>query len=1181
MTLRVDRALAEAAVELVRPLLAAARTSADAERLFETLDWNPLAVTGLSEALTAAFAACRSAVDQVVPLVEKGPDSFSDVQAALEAAGRAAVALRDAARAWKPPAGMSPELAATLVETFVEDLLNALFDRWLELRFPWLAGVLLLLGVRTLHVEPEIRIGAAPPVRRAAPRPRLHLDRLGRALTEPAEVVRENAFADGTAAVQVADRIGPLVAEAVRQLGLNAVYGMPAAPLDGTLAPDARAAARRLLRVSLGAPFGDPPRAAGGAGTEGRADLALTAGLGDGPTGLVVAVVLAGALDARRTSGDWTVEAVLQAVAPALLIDRDSVTFAAPDGDGGTGEVSGRLTVTADPQDGPLLRIGPATGTRLEIDGVTASIDARAAAGQPFSFTVGLHTGGARLVLGAGEDPFLARVLPDEPLVVALDLGAEFSPGTGLRFTGSAGLDRTFPVALELGPVRIPRVRVRFAVDSTGVAVEVGADLTLALGPLLVSAADLGLRLEAAGAEGGTGNLGPLALRAALKPPTTIALSVDSGPVSGSGALTVDPGRGRYAGAAQLRIDLGGYDIRLTALAVIDTRLPDGTPLRGPDGSDGWSLLLLASGSWSPGWQLGLGFALSGLGLLVGVNRAADPEALRAGVKTRALDALLFPAPATASGGTDPTALPEVLGGLFPAAPGRHVAGVMARITWGPQPLVTADLALFLEFPAPLRAGLAARITAALPDPKAPVVKLRMDAVGLVDLGTRTASLDAVLVDSAIAGFPLTGEMAMRLQWGARRRFLLSVGGFHPRFTDKPAGFPQLRRVALDLGRGDDPRIRAEAYLAVTSNTVQHGARVELRASKAGFTVEGQLGYDALIQLSPFAFEVDVFARAAVKRGSKVLLAVGIELNLSGPNPWRARGKAHFKIWFVSVSVSFDVTSGTRARTALPKTADPLADLRRALADPASWSASAPGSGPVTVRQVRPRAGEVLVHPLGELTVSQRVLPLGVVIERVGPDRVERRTAYDIAGVSFGTGRQSRPGPLGAAVTDAFAPGHFLELDDAARLSRPSFENMRSGCRIGAAGLRCPSGGTPDGVPLTTFGELGYRTVTKDEPDPALSPAAGERGGAAAARLEPVAAADLFTFAAGAPAAPRPRFAAAGPALSTVPVRHTTPGGPASGAGYTETAQAGGGGQRVVTLTASALRAASLTGAPA
>ena len=106
-----------------------------------------------------------------------------------------------------------------------------------------------------------------------------------------------------------------------------------------------------------------------------------------------------------------------------------------------------------------------------------------------------------------------------------------------------------------------------------------------------------------------------------------------------------------------------------------------------------------------------------------------------------------------------------------------------------------------------------------------------MDAVGVIDFDQGTAALDATLYDSRLLKkFVLTGDMALRLNWEGAPNFALAVGGLHPAFNPPP-NFPKLERIAINLAAGDNPRLRCEAYFALTANTVQFGARAELYAA--------------------------------------------------------------------------------------------------------------------------------------------------------------------------------------------------------------------------------------------------------------------------------------------------------------------------------------------------------------
>ena len=145
---------------------------------------------------------------------------------------------------------------------------------------------------------------------------------------------------------------------------------------------------------------------------------------------------------------------------------------------------------------------------------------------------------------------------------------------------------------------------------------------------------------------------------------------------------------------------------------------------------------------------------------------------------------------------------------VFPLAPDRLLIGPLAEISWGSPPLVKIRMALLLEVPQPVRVVLLAALSVVLPRPDDPVVELHVDAIGVLDLAKGELALDASLHDSRILSYPLTGDMALRLNWGEQPTFVMSVGGFHPRFP-APAGLRPLDRLALTLTDGENPRVRS------------------------------------------------------------------------------------------------------------------------------------------------------------------------------------------------------------------------------------------------------------------------------------------------------------------------------------------------------------------------------------
>ncbi|MDP9437471.1 MAG: hypothetical protein M3P49_01785, partial [Actinomycetota bacterium] len=516
--------------------------------------------------------------------------------------------------------------------------------------------------------------------------------------------------------------------------------------------------------------------------------------------------------------------------------------------------------------------------------------------------------------------------------------------------------------------------------------------------------------------------------------------------------------------------------IALKAIGLLSTRMPDG--------SKGFSLLIIITAEFPP-IQLGYGFTLSGVGGLIGVHRTMVIDVLRAGIKNRTLDSILFPKNPV----DNASKIISDLRGVFPVASGRFVFGPMAILGWGAPKILTLELGILIELPAPVRVALLGTLTMILPEEKAPAVVIHMDVLGVLDFDKGEVSIDATLYDSRIAVFALTGDMALRASWGASPTFALSAGGFNPRFQPPPA-FPALDRLALTLATGDNPRLRLEAYLALTSNTAQLGARVDLYAEfKVGvdlgvaeiektISVQAYLGFDTLIQFSPFGLIADLGALAVGKVDGTPIVQITLNLTLTGPQPWHAWGEATFTFLEMDWRFPFDMTFGPALDQSAPAPPDPLERLRVALADQRNWSAQLPGSGHmlVTLRQLEVGQAEILVHPLGDLTVRQREVPLDVEIARFGALPLPARKKYKIEKVELGA--QVLQPEAKQQVRDAFAPGQFFEMSDDAKLSRPAFETLPSGYTgLGVTDLSAPPSSAIKTSPFH------YDTVVIDKKD--------------------------------------------------------------------------------------------------
>ena len=480
----------------------------------------------------------------------------------------------------------------------------------------------------------------------------------------------------------------------------------------------------------------------------------------------------------------------------------------------------------------------------------------------------------------------------------------------------------------------------------------------------------------------------------------------------------------------QLTVEGG---LTLTAIGLISTRLPSG--------ARGFSFLVIITAEDFKPIPLGLGFTLTGVGGLLAVNRTCNEEFLRAGLKNKTLDDVLFPADPIRNAAH----ILSTFDSAFPARPGSYLFGPVVQIRWGTPPVVTMNLAAVLELGNRTRLIVLGRVSALMPSEKNDLVRLQMSAIGVIDFDQHSISLDAVLYDSRLAGkFPVTGSMALRVNWGSNRVFALSIGGFHPAFKPPPA-FPALERLAITFSNSTDFMLRAEKYVAITSNTLQFGARVELFARAGGFAIAGMLGYDVLIQFDPFAFVADFKASVQLKYHSKNLFKVSVAGELSGPRPLHIRGKASFEIFWCDVSVRFDKTLVSGERPARLPPVNVTDQLVAALNDTRNWGGqlSQADRSTVTLRDLK-TGDTIALHPLGRLSVKQTVVPLEQDIAKFGNATPADARRFNIGPVTMNGGGVSFD-----RVQDFFAPAQFLELSDDEKLTAPSFEPMVAGVSIG------------------------------------------------------------------------------------------------------------------------------------
>ncbi|WP_336114595.1 DUF6603 domain-containing protein [Streptomyces sp. PTD9-10] len=930
---------------------------------------------------------------------------------------------------------------ATEVQQLPKRLLDHTLITYLEGRSREVVDALTLVGI--VESIPAVYDPADPtrlPVRRRV----LHLDRLLGLLTDPAGLLRDvfrfgTPEFDGLALFRV-------VAEQLIARGQPYLYQGP--PEQPDLPPTFDVLLTRLIVDKSTT----PPSLSVETGGTSAAKLS---------TAVELSPLWKLALDATATF-----DAGLRAVVTPPL----AIAFR-PEGDLA---LSAELTLEARHADGkPMLLLGQAGGSRLELGhfALALGLHAEATAGADVTVepSARLSLQGGHLLIDLSEaDGFLRTVTRGGRIESDVDVTALWAPSSGLRLEGSGSLDLSIPVHLELGPVEVTTLYLSVGIgDGPSVPVEISGAFTAEFGPVKAAVDRVGL-VVTLGFPADGGAFGPLDLGFRFKPPNGVGLSVGAGVISGGGYLYVDAERGEYAGAVEL--EFAGL-LQLKGIGLISTRMPDRP--------DGFSLLVVITAEFGTGIQLGYGFTLLAVGGIIGLNRAMNLRALTEGVHSGRVESVMFPRDVVANA-------PRIISDLrqfFPPEDGKFLIGPMAKIGWGTPTLVSVSLGLIVEIPGNL--AVLGVLRCVLPTEQLPLLVLQVQFIGAIEFDRSRLWFYARLFESRILWMTIDGGMGLYVAWGDSPDLVLSVGGFHPSYKPPTLPFPVPDRLSVDIINMPGRLIRVSGYFAITSNTVQFGAEALLRFGFEDFGIEGHVSFDALFRFSPFAFVISVSASVTLKAFGAGIFGIDLRFQLEGPSPWRAHGRGSISLLFFEISADFDISWGEEHNTTLPPV-EVLALLAGEIAKTEGWETRLPTGNTRTLVTLRRLADteDLVLHPLGTLFVRQRAVPLGVRIDRVGAQRPSDGKRFTIA-----------PDPAGGLVRlslpdEKFAMAQFQDMDDAAKLSRPAYEDQDAGLELSAA---------PDALatPRAVRRSARYETHVFDSRKPHTRPAPNSAAAAA------------------------------------------------------------------------------------
>ncbi len=734
-------------------------------------------------------------------------------------------------------------------------------------------------------------------------------------------------------------------------------------------------------------------------------------------------------------NGDFNITLELGLNAPTgmaiTLQPNGKVEFLPPDT---SAQISGEIRLGFLTTSGPYILLGQAGGSRLEIKGVGADTGVRLAwntsegkASGDFEIAGRLDDGKVLIDASSG-DGFLTSIIPGGAIEGDFDLAMGYATDTGFFIQGSSAIEVKLPLHVDLGPIGFDALTIGAGFSDGAITTSLGADISANLGPLQAVVENMGVQAEFTFPAGG-GNLGPLDLSLGFKPPNGVGLSLDVGVVKGGGYLYFDFDKEEYAGA--LELVFSGF-ITIKAVGLVTTQMPDG--------SDGFSLLIILSAEFGTPFQLGFGFTLNAVGGLLGLNRTMELEHIAVGVRTGAIDSVMFPDDLIANA-------PKIISDLrefFPPQADTFLIGPMAKLGWGTPSLVTASLGIIIEIP-PGNIAILGILKVALPDEDAALIVIQVNFIGALEVDKKRLWFFASLYESRVLFITLEGDMGLLIAWGDDANFVLSVGGFHPSFNPPPLPFPNPKRIAISILNESWAKIRVSGYFAVTSNTAQFGAKVEVYFGVSAFNIDGHIGFDALFQFSPFYFIISISASLSVKVFGVGLFSVHMSGQLEGTSPWHIEGKGKIKLLFWSIKVPFSHTWGEKKDTTLPST-EALPLLVKELEKSDNWTAEIPSASSllVTLNENLTEA-DLILHPVGSLRVHQRAIPLNLDLDKIGNQKVSdaRRFSIDVADGDIDKVADTR---------ESFATAQFKELNDSQRLSTPAYEKQDAGIELSVTG---------------------------------------------------------------------------------------------------------------------------------
>lgn len=541
-----------------------------------------------------------------------------------------------------------------------------------------------------------------------------------------------------------------------------------------------------------------------------------------------------------------------------------------------------------------------------------------------------------------------------------------------------------------------------------------------------------------------------------FKFPDGIGVAIDCPAVKGAAIINYNQDTGELFGALELDVI---EKFGVSAMLLLDLGIVDG---------HFFSMMAMLSTRFSPGIPLGMGFSLTAIGGMLGLQRMLDYNAIREAVRSGTLESTFFVSDVV----KHIAEMKKTAEKIFPAKEDQFFVGLLGQISF--EPVVKCTAGLMLQLPDPFEIILVGILKVSIEDTD--IIRINVAFSGSLDF-KKGLQFDASIYDSSIVGITLEGDMAFRLFWGGDTKgFLLSVGGFHPAYKPE-AGMhvSDMRRLSMKLDY-DVLRVGLETYFAVTSNSFQIGARLDIKIGWDRFGIIGYAGFDALFQFDPFMFMFSIEAGMAVMVGRLKVLSIDLSLSLSGPKPWNAKGKAKFYFLFIPVKVGFDITWGDKQSELPKKQINVMGLFKEQVNNPKNWFVDESGRDwdVVTIEnkvgQSEDTSEVLILAPGSILAFNQNAIPMEetmdlcnnavptdykkMMIDQIVLNKNERQILNAEENRKIEENENFRLSVVGVTLDNDFAPALFKSMTNQEKLESKSYKKYASGFTLKNDGSR-------------------------------------------------------------------------------------------------------------------------------